>query len=72
VIAVPRLGADRVVTINGKPAWNGTRFLGSPGVASADQDGNYIYFRSVAPGIRTFSWRARTARGAKPPAFGVR
>jgi hypothetical protein len=59
VIAVPRLGADRVVTINGKLAWNGTRFLASPGVASADQDGSYIYFRSVAPGTRTFSWLTR-------------
>jgi hypothetical protein len=39
-------------------AWDGTRFLGAPGIASADQDGTYIYFRGVQPGSRTFEWSA--------------
>ena len=59
VIAVPRLGAQRVVYVNRVRAWNGTRFLGAPGIASADQDGTYIYFRGVGPGTRSFTWGRR-------------
>ena len=56
VIGLPRLGSNRVVSINGRKAWDGTRFLGAPGVASADQDGTYIYFRGVAAGTWKLAW----------------
>jgi hypothetical protein len=59
VIALPRFGADRVVYVNGVKAWNGTRFLGARGIEGADQNSTYIYFRGVAPGIRTFDWRTK-------------
>ena len=58
VVALPRLGANRIVFVNGVEAWNGTKFVGAPGVASADQDGTYVYFRGVQPGSRTFAWTA--------------
>ena len=58
VIAVPKFGQSRVVTINGAAAWNGSAFVGASGIASADQDANYIYFRGVQPGIYTFSYPA--------------
>jgi len=57
-VAVPRDGAGRVVTVNGVEAWDGGRFLGAPGIASADQDESYIYFRGVPAGVRTFAWGA--------------
>lgn len=55
LIAVPRLGADRVVYVNGTQAWNGTRFEGAPGIRSAGEDSGYIYFRGVEPGTHTFT-----------------
>jgi hypothetical protein len=58
-VAMPRFGADRAVYIDGAEAWDGTRFLGAGGIASADQDANYIYFRGVQPGARTFAWSAQ-------------
>ncbi len=58
VIAVPTFGQSHVVTINGVPAWNGSSFLGASGIASADQDANYIYFRGVQPGSYTLSYPA--------------
>jgi hypothetical protein len=56
VIAVPRFGQSHTVTINGATAWNGSAFVGANGIASADQDTNYIYFRGVQPGTYTFSY----------------
>jgi len=41
------------VTVNGQVAWNGTAFTGAAGIASADTDGQYVYFRGVAPGNYT-------------------
>jgi Trehalase len=55
-VAVPRDGADRVVYVDGSEAWNGSSFTGSPGIAAASQDANYIYFTGVSAGDRTFSW----------------
>jgi len=60
VIAVPTFGQSRVVTINGVTAWNGSSFVGASGIASADQDANYIYFRGVQPGSYTLSYPATT------------
>ena len=54
VVAVPRGGLSRSVTINGSTAWDGQRFTGSSGIASADQDDYYVYFRGVQPGLRSF------------------
>jgi hypothetical protein len=56
VIAVPRFGQSHVITINGVTAWNGSSFTGASGIASADQDTNYIYFRGVQPGSYTFNY----------------
>ncbi|MCD9021537.1 hypothetical protein [Cohnella silvisoli] len=56
VIGIPKFGANRTVSINGTAVWNGTSFSGSSGITSADQDANYIYFRGVQPGSRTFSY----------------
>ncbi|MGW1623957.1 alpha-L-rhamnosidase-related protein [Streptomyces sp. NPDC002172] len=56
VIAVPRFGQSHTVTINGTTAWNGTAFTGATGVASADQDADYIYFRGVQPGSYTVAY----------------
>jgi len=61
VVAVPRFGVNRTVTINGATVWNGTTFSGSTGIASADQDANYIYFRGVQPGARTFAYTGSQA-----------
>jgi hypothetical protein len=60
VIAVPTFGQNRVVTINGATAWNGSAFVGASGIASADQDASYIYFRGVQPGTYTLSYPAAT------------
>jgi hypothetical protein len=67
VVAVPRLGADRVVSIDDTVAWDGTTFLGAPGIASADQDANYIYFRGVQPGSRTLAWGTPASVVAEAP-----
>lgn len=64
VIAVPTYGQSHVVTINGATAWNGSSFTGATGIASADQDSNYIYFRGVQPGAYTVAY---TATGTVPP-----
>ena len=64
VIAVPTFGQNHVVTINGAAAWNGSSFTGSSGIASADQDSNYIYFRGVQPGVYNISY---SATGTVPP-----
>ncbi len=58
VIAVPTFGHSRVVTINNVTAWNGSSFVGASGIASADQDANYIYFRGVQPGSYALSYPA--------------
>ncbi len=58
VIAIPRFGQSHVVTVNGVTAWDGNSFVGASGIASADQDTNYIYFRNVQPGTYTFSYPA--------------
>jgi len=55
-MAVPRFAANHTVRVNDVPAWNGTSFLGSPGIAGASQDADYIYFTGVQPGVRTFSY----------------
>lgn len=55
-IAVPRFDANHTVLVNGVSAWNGNSFVGSPGIASASQDADYIYFNGVQPGLRTFSY----------------
>lgn len=60
-VGVPRFGSDRAITVNGQAAWDGSSFLGSPGIASADQDSDYVYFRGVQPGNRTFCWGTPTA-----------
>lgn len=61
-VAIPRMGADRVIYVNGCEAWNGRRFLGASGIASADEDATYVYFRDVGPGSRTFSWSVASHR----------
>ncbi|MEY9860518.1 hypothetical protein ABH935_006155 [Catenulispora sp. GAS73] len=58
VIAVPTWGQSRTVTVNGQTAWNGSAFVGAPGIASADTDGQYVYFRGVAPGSYTLAYSA--------------
>ncbi|MFI6077376.1 trehalase family glycosidase [Actinoplanes sp. NPDC051343] len=63
VVAVPTWGRNRTVTVNGQVAWNGTTFTGASGIASADTDGQYVYFRGVAPGNYTVGY---TASGAAP------
>ena len=69
VIAVPRFGQNRTVTINGTSAWNGSSFTGVSGVASADQDSDYIYFRGVQPGSYTVSYPAGGASPVGNPAL---
>ena len=64
VIGVPRFGIDRVITVNGQVAWNGTAFTGAAGVGSADQDAYYVYFRNVQPGARTVAYTASSATWA--------
>jgi hypothetical protein len=64
VIAVPTWGQNHLVTINGATAWNGASFAGATGIASADQDANYIYFRGVQPGGYSVSY---PATGTAPP-----
>jgi hypothetical protein len=59
IVAVPRLGANRVIYVNGVEAWNGRRLLGAPGIRSADQDAAYVYFRGVRSGHRSFAWRTK-------------
>ncbi|MBA3822876.1 MAG: alpha-L-rhamnosidase [Ktedonobacterales bacterium] len=58
VIGIPKFGQPRVVQINGATVWDGANFLGASGISSADQDANYVYFRGVQPGSRTFSYPA--------------
>lgn len=65
-IGVPRFGANHTVLVNGATAWNGTNFVGSPGIAGARQDADYIYFLGVQPGVRTFSFSDGTACPAPP------
>ena len=58
VIAVPRGGLNPAVSINGSTAWDGQSFVGSSGIASADADAYYVYFRGVQPGQRTLATAA--------------
>ena len=58
VIAVPTFGQSRVISINGTTAWNGTAFTGAAGIAGADQDADYVYFRGVQPGSYTMGYPA--------------
>ncbi|HEX4790556.1 MAG TPA: hypothetical protein VH372_18990, partial [Actinospica sp.] len=58
VIAVPTWGQSRSVSVNGQVAWNGSSFTGSSGITSADTDGQYIYFRGVAPGSYSVGYSA--------------
>jgi hypothetical protein len=44
--------------VNGAVAWDGTSFRGANGIASADADGSYIYFRGVQPGTYSVSYAA--------------
>jgi hypothetical protein len=55
-IGVPKLGANHTVLVNDVVAWNGTTFLGAPGVGGAQQDSDHIYFTGVQPGARTFRY----------------
>jgi hypothetical protein len=64
VIAVPTWGSVRTVTVNGQVAWNGSAFVGAAGIGSADTDGQYIYFRGVAPGTYSVGY---SASGTVPP-----
>ncbi len=66
VIAVPTFGQSHVVAINGTTAWNGSSFTGASGIASADQDASYIYFRGVQPGTYTLSYSAPTTTEPLP------
>ena len=63
-IAVPRLGATHVVQIDGAPAWDGASFVPTTGIASANEDADYIYFTGVEPGVHTFAY----GDGAQCPA----
>jgi hypothetical protein len=65
-IGVPRFGASHTVLIDGVTAWNGSAFLGAPGVAGASQDGSYIYFTGVQPGVHTFSYSDGTSCPTAP------
>jgi hypothetical protein len=58
VVGIPKFGLSRIVSINGATAWDGSAFVATSGITSADQDANYIYFRGVQPGARTFSYGA--------------
>ena len=64
VIALPTWGQTRTVTVNGQTAWNGGSFVGASGITSADTDGQYVYFRGVAPGSYTLAY---TASSTAPP-----
>jgi hypothetical protein len=64
VIAVPTWGQAHTVTVNGATAWNGSAFTGASGVAAADSDGTYIYFRGVQPGAYALGY---AATGTAPP-----
>ena len=58
VVAVPVLGRERVITVDGQTVWDGHRFLGAPGIAGAESAAGYVSFHGVGPGTRTFAWRA--------------
>jgi hypothetical protein len=64
-IGVPKLGSSRSVSINGKVAWDKGAFIASPGVASATEDADYVYFSGVAPTVSTFSYS--DANACPPP-----
>lgn len=64
VIAVPTWGQSRTVTVNGQTAWNGSSFVGASGIASADTDGQYVYFRGVSPGAYTVAYSASSTAPA--------
>ena len=79
VIGIPRFGIDRRVSIDGVEVWNGSAFSGAAGIASADQDGRYIYFRGVQPGVRSFrtagtgaAWASCAAEAGQCVFEGVR
>jgi hypothetical protein len=54
-VAVPLLGGESKITIDGQLVWNGHHFLGATGIGGAYQDANYVYFQAVAPGEKTFT-----------------
>ncbi|MDP8999689.1 MAG: alpha-L-rhamnosidase, partial [Myxococcota bacterium] len=56
VVGVPKFGKSRVVQLNGTTIWDGSKFVPSPAVASADEDANFIYFRGFAPAQATFGF----------------
>jgi hypothetical protein len=65
-VAVPRFGANHIVLVDGVVAWNGSAFLGAPGIGAANQDSDHIHFTGVQPGARTFSYGDGTACPSPP------
>ena len=60
-IAIPRFGLPRTITRDGVAVWDGSSFLGAAGIASADQDDRYVYFRGTTPRASTFVAAAATS-----------
>jgi uncharacterized Zn-binding protein involved in type VI secretion len=65
-VGVPKLGASRSVSINGKLAWDKAAFIATKGVSGATEDADYVYFSGVAPGVSTFSYSDDNACSAPP------
>jgi hypothetical protein len=55
-IGIPRLGATHAIQIDGVTAWDGASFVPTAGIASANEDADYVYFTGVEPAVHTFAF----------------
>jgi hypothetical protein len=56
-VAVPLLGRDRRITVNGQVGWDGRGALPVHGLSAATSDGSYVTFRGLAKGTWTLRWQ---------------
>ena len=60
-IAIPRFGLSRTIKRDGVLVWDGNNFVAAAGIASADQDDRYVYFRGTVPRASTFVAAAQSS-----------
>jgi hypothetical protein len=61
VVGIPKLGAPRVIQLNGATVWDGVKFVPSAWATSADEDASYVNVRGILPGRAELAWSRRNA-----------
>src|SRR5258708_30726419 len=66
-VAVPLLGSSRVIAVDGRVVWDGTRAVGG---AHATGDRDYVRFAATS-GTHTYAWTVSPVAGAAAVAAGA-